>query len=214
MVGSVTSMGKFKRLIVLGCSHTVGEALPGWKDWWTTDENGDAHFHRIYSDHNWANVLAKKLGITEIYNLASGGNSNHEIMCRALGFEFQPDDLCVICWSYAGRECLYQEAGGIARTMDLLDKFNDTRFYEVHSQFDLEMKSREYVHQTILHLDKTGIKYIMCKIEDWESRTDFWPFYDDRTFMKFDIIDYALDNSHPGVESHKVLAEKLYDTLK
>jgi hypothetical protein len=206
-------MAKYKRLVVLGCSHTVGQWLPGWRDWWTT-ENGNLHFHQTYSEHSWPNVLAKKLGIKEVYNLASGGNSNHEIMCRTLGFEFRSDDLCVICWSYAGRECIYQEAGGIARTMDLLDKLKDTRFYEVHSQFDLEMKSREYVHQTKMHLDNIGIKYRMCKVEDWNSWTAFWPFYDDHAFMKFDIIDFALDNNHPGVESHRSLAEKLYDTLK
>ncbi len=214
MVESATSTNKFKRLIVLGCSHTVGEWLPGWKHWWEKDEKGDFHFCQTFSEHNWPNVLAKKLGIDEVYNLASGGNSNHEIMCRTLGFEFSPGDLCVICWSYAGRECLYQEAGGIARTMDLLEKLKDTRFYEIHSQFDLEMKSREYVHQTILHLDKIGVEYRMCKIENWESRTPFWPFYDDATFMNFDMLDFALDNSHPGVESHKAFAEKIYDTLK
>ena len=206
-------MGKFKRLIVSGCSHTVGEWLPGWRDWW--DNSGEKpQFHRILSEYNWSNQLAAKLGITEVYNLASGGNSNHEIMCGILGFDFKPDDLCVICWSYAGREFLYQEAGGIARTMDLLSQFNDTKFYEVHSLFDLETKSREYVHQTILHLEKMNVQYRMAKIEDWNTKSDFWPFYDDHAFMKFDMIDYAADNSHPGVESNKALAEKIYDSLK
>lgn len=207
-------MPKFKRLVVFGCSHTVGQWLPGWRDWWTTSADGKLEFHQIYSNHSWPNVLAAKLGITSVYNLASGGNSNHEIMCRIAGFDFKPTDLVVVCWSYAGRECLYQETGGIARTMDLLEKLNDSKFYEVHSQFDLEMKSREYIHQSILELDKKGITYRMCKVEDWKSHTPFWPHYDDFGFIKFDIIDYALDNNHPGVESHNALAEKLYVTVK
>ena len=208
-----TSMPKFQRLVVFGCSHTVGQWLPGWREWWATNGN-KLEFHQVTSDLSWPKVLATKLGINDVINTASGGNSNHEIMCRIAGFNFKPTDLVVVCWSYAGRECLYQEAGGIARTMDLLEKLKDTKFYEVHSQFDLEMKSREYVHQSILQLDKAGVTYRMCKIEDWSSYTSFWPHYDDHGFIKFNLIDYALDNSHPGIESHKELAEKLYVTVK
>jgi hypothetical protein len=76
------------------------------------------------------------------------------------------------------------------------------------------MKSREYVHQAILQLDKMGITHRMSKVEDWKSYSTFWPYYDDHGFIKFNIVDYALDNNHPGIESHKALAEKLYATVK
>lgn len=215
MVESATSTNKFNRLVVFGCSHTLGQHLPGWSQWWEDQGYDKVKIYREQlSDLNWPSVLAHKLGITDLLNLASGGNSNHEIMARVLSFEFKPDDLCIICWSYAGREFIYQEHGGVARTMDLLDVLNDSRFYEVHSQFDLEMKSREYVYLTYLHLERNSVNYKMAKIEKWESVSDFWVRYEHDDLLTFDMLDYALDHSHPGVESHKVFANKIYDTIK
>ena len=69
----------FNRLVVFGCSHTVGQFLPGWEP-----EPGE---QGILSNLAWSNHLAEYLNIPEIINKASGGNSNHEILLNIMNFK-------------------------------------------------------------------------------------------------------------------------------
>jgi hypothetical protein len=146
-------------------------------------------------------------------NMGSGGNSNHEILLDILNFEFKPLDLCIVCWSFSNRELLYEKDMNI-KTMFQLHAQKDDSFYRIHTLYDLQCKSREYIHHAELYLDSIGIRYRMGKIEYHLSKNYKWNNYNYETFIDFFIIDYAIDNSHPGIESNKLFAKKLYDSLR
>lgn len=199
----------FNRLVVFGCSHTIGQFLPGWEP--VPDEQG------ILSNLTWSNHLAEYLNIPEIVNKASGGNSNHEILLNILNFKFLPGDLCVICWSYATREILFDDHDdtGCIRTSVLLHVNKDDTFFKVHSMHDLEFRSREYINHATLLLKSVGIEYRMGKIENWVSNKNInWSDYSYDDFLSFVISDFGSDGCHPGVISHKKFAKKIYESFK
>ncbi len=194
----------FKRIVAFGCSHTVGEWLPGYQPP-SLDNN-----HQItFSELAWPFVLAKKMKISEVNNLAWGGLSNHEILHRLLNADLNKDDLVVISWSYSGREILFNDKG-IIQTMWEPDGY---KFYAVHELVDLELKSMEYVHHAKMYLENNGIQYAMAQIEHWNFKTEYWTKYNKNDYISFKVIDRASDNLHPGVKSNELLAEKMYNSL-
>ena len=195
----------FKRIVAFGCSCTVGEWLPGWHA--PTVKN---NWRQTFSDLAWPFVLAKKMSISQVDNLAWGGLGNHEILHRILKADLTKDDLVVISWSYSGREILF-DTRGITQTMWQPIAL---KFYAVHELVDLELKSMEYVHHAKMYLENRGIQYAMAQIEPWYFETEHWTKYNRDDYVRFDFIDYAEDNSHPGIESHKLVAEKMYNSLQ
>lgn len=206
------NINSFNRLFTFGCSHTVGEHLPGWL---SAPENlkKNGNYKVIFSDLNWPNILAKKIGINYVYNLAVGGNSNHEILQSIRRINFTINDLCIICWSYSGREILYDTETTISRTMELVDKERKLNFYFAHNEYDLEMRSREYVDHAALYLSNQGVTYRMGQIERWRECSEYWPINCDSQLLFFDVIDTGADNAHPGINSHQTFADKLYNTF-
>jgi hypothetical protein len=203
MVESVTNTNK--KLFAFGCSCTVGEYLPGWQA--ATLEN---NWQTKLSDDAWPFVLARKLCMSQVENKAWGGDSNHEIMHKILLTDFQPGDIAVIGWSYAGREITFHPKGIITQTMWGL---NAERFYAAHDIEDLELKSMEYVHHIQLYLKSLGVKYVMAAVETWNFKTPQWRFYNPDDFVFYNFIDRALDNEHPGLRSHAELAYQIYQRL-
>jgi hypothetical protein len=196
----------FKRIVAFGCSNTVGEYLPGWQD--ATIEN---NWQTKLSDDAWPFVLARKMAISQVDNLAWGGLSNHEILHRILSANLSKDDLVVISWTYAGREILFHDKNVTTQTMwDVNGK--GEMFYAVHDLIDLEIRSMEYVHHAQMYLENLGIKYAMAQVELWES-TPQWPKYNKEDFVYYKFIDQGSDNAHPGVESHKLIAELMYKRI-
>ena len=208
MVESATNMSD-RRLIAFGCSNTVGEWLPGWRA-------GDKSNNWVptFSDDCWPFVLARLFHISNAQNAARGGDSNHEILLKILLTEFKPDDIVAICWTYAGREILMHEAGQISQTMWMR---NSERFYAAHDIIDLELRSQEYIHHAELYLKSIGVEYVMATPEYWQSSHQhrhtekFRPMSE---FEPYEFIDFAQDNSHPGLASHQRLAQRLYDRYK
>lgn len=194
-------------LITFGCSWTVGEWLPGFE-----------LSPYVFSKLSWTSLLSTALNINSM-NMARGGNSNRQILYDILNFDkvygFRQDDIVIVCWSFAGREMLLDNSfeGGFSRTKELLDNQEITKFYEVHSINDLEIKSREYANHAELFLKSKNIKYKMAQVERWLERNPNWHIYDADNYMLFEQIDYALDNSHPGVESNNLFFRKMLKEL-
>jgi len=195
-----------RRLIAFGCSNTVGEWLPGWaagareNNWVTT-----------FSDDCWPFVLARLFHITNAQNAARGGDSNHEILLKLLITDFKPGDIVAICWTYAGREVLFHEAGKISQTMWMR---NSERFYAAHDLPDLELRTLEYIHHAELYLKSLGVEYVMATPEYFmhgHQHRHAEKFSKMSDLVPYEFIDFALDNSHPGLASHQRLAERLYD---
>jgi hypothetical protein len=196
----------FKRIVAFGCSCTVGEWLPGWE--LPTIENN--WLQTGFSEHAWPFVLAKKMAVGQVNNLAFSGFSNHEILHRILKADLSKDDLVVVAWSYSGREILF-DTTGITQTMW---QPIGQKFYAVHELVDLELKSMEYVHHAQMYLENRGIQYAMAQLEPWHFETEHWIKYNRDDYPLFKFIDLAEDNSHPGIESHKLIAEKIYNKLE
>lgn len=195
----------FKRIVAFGCSCTVGEWLPGWIA--PTLEN---NWQITLSDDAWPFVLARKMSISQVDNLAWGGLGNHEIMRRIINTDLNKDDLVVIAWTYAGREILFKDKNIITQTM--WDS-NAYKFYELHDLIDLEIRSMEYIHHTQMYLERNGIQYVMAQIEPWYTKSTHWTKYNRDDFAFYQFIDKAADNSHPGLESHKRIAELMYEKV-
>lgn len=205
------------RLVVFGCSHTIGESLPDW------DKEHDYSIYPIfvpnsnfkYSSLNWPNLLAEKLDRT-VVNIARGGNSNHEIMIDILNFDFKPTDLVAVCWSHADREIIFdsEDPEGKFKTITILISQDDKKykFYQAHDIKDLEIRSREYIQHTELYLKSKNINYVMGRVEHWDHNIQWKDnSYDD--FVFFNFCDHASDGFHPGVESHRIFADNLYKKL-
>jgi hypothetical protein len=187
----------------------VGEWLPGW-----SAGVRDNNWVPTFSDDCWPFVLARLFHITNALNAAKGGDSNHEILLKLLITDFKPGDIVAICWTYAGREVLFHEEGKISQTMWMR---NSERFYAAHDLPDLELRTLEYIHHAELYLRSIGVEYVMSTSE-YIVRDHQHPhavkLTSKQDLVPYEFIDVALDNAHPGLQSHQRLAERLYDRYK
>jgi hypothetical protein len=198
-----------RRLIAFGCSNTVGEWLPGWQPGIKAN-----NWVPTFSDDCWPFVLARLFHISNVQNAARGGDGNHEILLKLLITDFKPGDIAAICWTYAGREILFHEEGKISQTMWMR---NSERFYAAHDIVDLELRTQEYIHHAELYLKSIGVEYVMATPEYFmgnHQHKHTVKFSSIQDLVPYEFIDFAHDNSHPGLQSHQRLAERLYDRYK
>jgi len=187
------------RLVVFGCSFTLGSCLP--------DNNG---FDKQPSKFAWPSLLAEKLN-REVVNNGIPGNNNLHILTELLKFDFKSDDVVVILWSLFARELLSD--------FDIVN--NDLKKLWVMLQHDSGIKHKNwlYVNHAHLFLKSKNVKVL-------QAHTDFegivLPIPEilstiDMPDVIYNVrkhfIDLALDNQHPGVESHKLIAQSFYEKL-
>jgi hypothetical protein len=195
------------RLVVFGCSHTEGQFLPGWKA-----AIGDSS--TVYSPHSWASLLGAHLNVP-VDNMGRGGNSNHEILIDVLNYNFQPDDLAVICWSYPERAILFSTSTlrQLERSRDLLDRDSNDLFYRAHDLYDLEVRTVEHINYANLYLSSKRVNYQMSWIQKVEVNNTNIRTPDTSNFPFFKIVDLGTDNNHPGVLSHAKFFDQIVKTL-
>ena len=204
------------RLITFGCSNTYGEGLP---DCWLSDQPGT-----IASKLAWPSVLADKLSLP-IVNLAEPGVSNKFIWNKVINTEFQQDDIVIILWTYLSRHCFFDEYGnhhrllpsdidksGKEKIIRIRTKFFYTHFYSEKDSIDDNFLRFDH---TKTFLDKKNIKnyHFICdghienvELPSWNSQIP--------ALMTFrDIGTPALDNMHPGIESQKDLANRIFNHI-
>jgi hypothetical protein len=88
-----------KRLIAAGCSLTYGHGLPD-----CVDKYNQKHPGPEPSKIAWPGLLADKLNRSCI-NLGCPGASNKQIWHTLLNFNFEPDDIVIVYWSFIHRYC-------------------------------------------------------------------------------------------------------------
>lgn len=208
------------RLIAFGCSFTVGLGLPDiyppntfyWKD-------------LPPSKYAWPNLLGERLG-REVINCGVAGAGNKEILSKILTFDFLPDDIVVVLWSAFDRH-----------DMTFYNK-------ELHNPMRLDIKHFLAVNDTASDKWKnhTRIKnwltihhaslYLQTKVKQSYTLLGILHSYDEFTKLDLEypnliedinphawVVDEALDNEgpltpHPGLESHRLLSNLLYDRIK
>lgn len=202
------------RLIAFGCSYTYGHGLPD-----CTDETGLGAGNQP-SQFAWPKLLADKLDL-DILNMSKPGAGNTEILWKILNFKFDPDDFCVIMWSYFIRAEYYRYAYNSEGTRIPMDVYNpklleDARVFDEHNKIVnlLAMSHASY------YLEKLGITSYACtgpigfglvsgipehiQISNLDSKFPYMGL----------VCDNAADNAHPGIKSHVRIAEKLYENIK
>ena len=129
-------------LLVFGCSFTYGQGLPDCneKPWLKPSKLG------------YVELLGSELDIN-VKNCSQPGSSNLKILYKILNTDIDHDDSVLIQWSFSSRSYVFHEDenenGDIGPWggRDIIEKF-----YEIHSNRDLLMKSWLAIHYANLYL--------------------------------------------------------------
>lgn len=207
------------RLVAFGCSLTYGHGLP--------DCAVGSGAGLEPSSFAWPKLLADKLNATSV-NMSQPGSGNTEILWRLLNFNFQPDDICVIMWSYFIRAEYYRylyDGNGVRIDNDKYDP----RALEEEPMFteNNNIKNLLAMSHAAYHLNYIGIKSYACvgsyprdkrNVKPWDIDFSVPNSINilnlDLTFYSNEYtIDKALDGKHPGVRSHERIAEGIYKKI-
>jgi hypothetical protein len=202
------------RLVVFGCSYTYGQGLAD-----CINSKFLSMSHPYPSKLGWAQQLADKLGL-KLVNKSYPGSSNFEILFTLLEFKFEPDDVVVIMWSHYIRDMYFTWFYKIPLLRRRLGPWKKTRLAKRWitqlSERDYLSKSWVYMSHATLQLEKYGIKkFIHYPVEPdiiGKYKPDFIEIKN-LHLDGLDIVDKALDNSHPGPESNRLTSEKIYRIL-
>jgi hypothetical protein len=192
------------RLVAFGCSLTYGHGLP------------DCFVPPIHpgdkpSEYSWPFLLGKKLGL-EVVNLGSPGSGNLEILYKLLQYNFDKNDLCIVHWSFYERLDLVRLSTDHTYRINFenIDKeFLSEQGYIIHT----ELRNFMVIHHAYLNLEKINIPYLFI-----DKKNHVVPVpsflktnnYSNYNLNEYFTLDLALDNSHPGIESHKRFSDYLY----
>ena len=215
------------RLIAFGDSFTYGHGLidchiPEKKVAFMVTEKNWAGPNP--SKFAWPQVLGDMLGL-EVINKSAPGNSNIQIIRDILSFEnLLPSDLVVIGWTYPQRDCIFKKnLLGVDISFRISPWHEDTKFLKnwltVHNEYDLSIRAGLHMHHAECFLKTKEVKqYHFCA----HAHGGIYNVMPDFTITPENFInkkilprndDLALDNSHPGPNSHQRAAENLYKII-
>jgi hypothetical protein len=208
------------RLIAFGCSNTYGEGLV---DCWDAIEKRPGNKPSQYA---WPSVLGKLLRVDEVINLAMPGASNKRIWYNAISFDYQENDVVFLHWSFLERDCFFDSSlssciGPWNATTDKISRFYYSHLYTTldrqldffnradHINRYLTSKNIKHYNFQTVGLSRSGKTFL-------NSVTTQIPKWCEVKFLPLSMQpqeDIALDNSHPGLLSHRIFAEKVYAEL-
>lgn len=187
-----------KRLVSFGCSYTYGGFL---KDPLV---------------ESWPHHLAQHFGVN-FKNMAKPGSSNLEILWDIMNYRFQPDDWVFVMWTHFPRTIIFNATGRHERIGPWRQ---EQALYEnwlsYNNDTSINIKNWITIDHATLHLEREGIDYRMIIGGNPDERNSFPLCIKPRNFLDLEFVnyDFASDLSHPGPESHKILAEKIYRLVK
>ena len=196
------------RLVAFGCSNTYGQALPDTKFKKNTAAPPASKF-------SWPSVLAEKLNI-ECVNKGVPGASNKLISHVIRNTEFQDDDIVIVLWSYVDRWCIIDKDGDQDWTSHghnavapwAKNRRSMNYFRYLYNEVDHIIETNHRIDYANLYLKSLGIKQFHSSCE-----SIIHPLLFDINFKVLRKIDIALDNTHPGIEAHKAIAETFYKRI-
>ena len=203
------------RLLTFGCSFTYGHGLPDCHI--PPDMPGNQP-----SKYAWPQLLADKLKY-ECINLSAPGSGNFQILMEVLKANYQKDDLVIIAFSYFTRYDFY-------KMTDKIDKGININFegseHKQHILAELGIKYLEEktfwsnwlaIQHCELFLNSKNIKnysFMGMPIGAREQQPKLISLNNFISNIPFILKDKALDGEHPGIKSHKLQAELIYDRIK
>lgn len=192
------------RLITFGCSFTYGHYLE-------LEQTAP-------SPLAWPSKLGTLLGM-EVINNAIPGASNLEILLSIFKFKFLKDDVVVVGWTHPFRDFLIQQQKQIGPWTAEAESLSN-----LYSNKDMAVRSGLYISHAELYLDSNSLKqqhFLAPKtftiMEFIQRVVKPIPVVKLKHYTNNIIIpdkDTALDNQHPGPQSHLLAAKRLYELLK
>jgi hypothetical protein len=190
------------RIIAFGCSYTYGHGLSDClEDDKTTQGPTPSKFA-------FPSLLAKKLNCESI-NIGKSGNSNKEIWNDILNFKFQENDIAVIVWTYFSRFCIIK-SDSIRRINPW--KEEEKVFYMNYSnRHDMVLDFYGRLNHVGSYLNNIGIRNYNFVIEYPDIEIPSWS--QTKVLGKFEMLDKAADDCHPGVISHATFSDSMYKII-
>lgn len=192
---------EMSRLITFGDSFTFGH-------WLESTDNSP-------SDRAWPKLLGDMLAFDTI-NKGVPGHSNIQILQDILNFQkFEESDIVIIAWSYVERDCIFQKNSTSRISPWIKNKKLVMDWLSIHNDYDMSVRAGLYMHHAESYLKLSNVKQLHFSAWQNQSINEVRPIFTKSldNFIYENIlveIDKALDNDHPGFESHKQTAEKLY----
>ena len=192
------------RLITFGCSFTFGHGL---EDCF----NPPVYPGKEPSKFAWPSLLADDLNLSLI-NTSRCGSSNLEILCKILEFDFLENDLIIIMWSFPDRDLLFQNG-----TSSTISAWDDEKklWFKLHTIEDMGVRSWLYIHHAQTYLTQKNKKFYNI-FANYQKLKDHKKDFLKVNYLPYDMskkVDHALDNSHPGPITHRILADRLKELI-
>jgi len=154
------------------------------------------------------------------------GAGNTEILWRLLNFNFDIDDVCVIMWSYFSRSDFFRYSNEVAGTYinnNLRLRDEDATVFTENNIITnlLAMSHAAYYLNSLDIFSYACVGPYRTNSEKIEIGEFDFALHDRIKITNLDLsfslrshkADTALDGKHPGIRSHKLIAERLYNNL-
>lgn len=204
------------RLVSFGCSFTYGHSLP---DCYV----GNGRPSDSPSKFAWPSLLAEKLDY-DCLNLSACGSGNYQILLDILRTDFKQDDIVVTGYSYFDRYPYYQMSDRINEGFQIGQKMKHVLHRKEINKEILGDTSDEQkfwnnwlsIQHAEMLLNSKNIKnYSFLNVPKiaQETKPDLIKLTNFFTDVQLTFKDYALDNEHPGIETHRLQSEQLYSII-
>lgn len=207
------------RLVAFGCSNTYGQGLP---DCHIFDKNKGQFVEATKpSKHAWPRILGYLLK-KDVVNQGVCGASNRRIWHEIVNFDYRPDDLVICHWSLINRYAvIYKDKQPF--NLGLWDSPNPVLgkpyvnfITAVNDDYDRMIESTTFIDHANLFLKQrvSSIYNIVFNPLEFEDLPDWVNFEFDLEAAYYNgMFPRALDNSHTGLEGHRMLANDLYKKI-
>jgi len=195
-----------KRLVTFGCSNTQGQGLVNAEE------------------EVWGAVLARHLG-REFINKGKQGASNKYIAYSIEQFDFLPNDLAIISWSFLDRYSIIHDPKDFQGDEFITDihhsrtKESDEAgayFHLFHNDYDSNFMNKVYIDYSIDLLLYKQIEFKQIYfyrdqlVDNRHNRTNTFAFF---FFPFYHNYPKSTDNSHMGFEGNRALGDAMYNHI-
>lgn len=201
-----------KRLVTFGCSYPFGQGLPD-----CIGDNSKYAPGPNPSHQSFPALIAKKINRENI-NLSVPGSSNKSIVYRLQKFNFEIDDIVILHWTHSERSCIIDNNTAHIIGPWCPDKRSKIFYKQFNTDEEIEFNNKLFVSWANYYLAQKVSQVINTKPFSFLSNinTDFKSDnveFLDKTINDY-TIDYAADDSHPGIKSHRVYADYIASKLE